>query len=173
MAKQVELPDQWLSNGFVFEVRKPKHAVEVKFYGNAETYLKPDGSYGHTHGQRPTCVRAVPYDVSSPATAMASPIAPAMVGRAERKTTFRPIAFDEYLRPSRNSPSAYTPMIRPNTAGCYGSASSISWSRRAYRAACAARSADWHPRISRMPTSSSSMIPTRFSRFRNDASSHG
>jgi starch phosphorylase len=37
------LPDQWLSNGFVFEVRKPKHAVEVKFYGNAETYLRPNG----------------------------------------------------------------------------------------------------------------------------------
>lgn len=61
--KQVELPDQWLSNGFVFEVRKPKHAVEVKFYGNAETYLKPDGNYAiRTVNAR--CVRAVPYDVS-------------------------------------------------------------------------------------------------------------
>lgn len=61
--KQVELPDQWLSNGFVFEVRKPKHAVEVKFYGSAETYLKPDGNYAiRTVNAR--CVRAVPYDVS-------------------------------------------------------------------------------------------------------------
>lgn len=61
--KQVELPDQWLSNGFVFEVRKPKHAVEVKFYGQAETYLKPDGNYAiRTVNAR--CVRAVPYDVS-------------------------------------------------------------------------------------------------------------
>jgi starch phosphorylase len=60
---QVELPDQWLSDGFVFEVRKPKHAVEVKFYGNAETYLKPDGNYAiRTVNAR--CVRAVPYDVS-------------------------------------------------------------------------------------------------------------
>ena len=60
--KQVELPDQWLSNGNVWEIRKPKYAVEVKFYGNPETYLKPDGSYGirtaHTVN-----VRAVPYDV--------------------------------------------------------------------------------------------------------------
>ena len=63
--KQVELPDQWLSNGFVFEVRKPKHAVEVKFYGNAETYLKPDGDYGWRLAN-PICVRAVPYDVSVP-----------------------------------------------------------------------------------------------------------
>ncbi|MDY6429555.1 MAG: glycogen/starch/alpha-glucan phosphorylase [Bacilli bacterium] len=63
--QQVELPDQWLTNGFVFEVRKLKHAVEVKFYGNAETYLKPNGEYGlRTVGA--TCVRAVPYDVSIP-----------------------------------------------------------------------------------------------------------
>lgn len=61
--KQVELPDQWLSNGFVFEVRKPKHAVEVKFYGNAETYLKPDGNYA-MRLVNARCIRAVPYDVS-------------------------------------------------------------------------------------------------------------
>ena len=63
--QQVELPDQWLSNGFVFEVRKPKHAVEVKFYGNAETYLKPNGEYA-LRTVNATCVRAVPYDVSIP-----------------------------------------------------------------------------------------------------------
>ena len=63
--RQVELPDQWLSNGFVFEVRKPKHAVEVKFYGNAETYLKPNGEYG-LRTVNATCVRAMPYDVSIP-----------------------------------------------------------------------------------------------------------
>ncbi len=60
--KQVELPDQWLTNGNAWEIRKPKYAVEVKFYGNPETYMKPDGSYGirtaHTVN-----VRAVPYDV--------------------------------------------------------------------------------------------------------------
>lgn len=61
--KQIELPDQWLSNGFVFEVRKPKHAVEVSFYGQAETYIKPDGNYAiRTVNAR--CIRAVPYDVS-------------------------------------------------------------------------------------------------------------
>jgi glycogen phosphorylase len=61
--KQVELPDQWLSDGFVFEVMKPKHAVDVQFYGNAETYLKPDGNYAiRTVNAR--SVRAVPYDVS-------------------------------------------------------------------------------------------------------------
>ncbi|MDY6094513.1 MAG: glycogen/starch/alpha-glucan phosphorylase, partial [Candidatus Enteromonas sp.] len=63
--QQVELPDQWLSNGFVFEVRKPKHSVEVQFYGNAETYLKPNGEYG-LRTVNATAVRAVPYDVSVP-----------------------------------------------------------------------------------------------------------
>lgn len=63
--EQVELPDQWLSNGFVFEVRKPKHAVEVQFGGNAETYLKPNGEYA-LRTVNATSVRAVPYDVSVP-----------------------------------------------------------------------------------------------------------
>lgn len=61
--KQVELPDQWMSDGFVFEVRKPKHAVEVGFYGHAETYPKNDGTYG-MRTVNSVKVRAVPYDVS-------------------------------------------------------------------------------------------------------------
>ena len=60
--KQVELPDQWLVNGNVWEVKKPKYAVEVKFYGNPETYLKPDGSYGIKTANA-VCIRSVPYDV--------------------------------------------------------------------------------------------------------------
>lgn len=63
--RQMELPDEWLSNGFVFEVRKPKHAVEVEFGGNAETYLKPNGEYA-LRTVNATHVRAVPYDVSIP-----------------------------------------------------------------------------------------------------------
>ena len=61
--KQVELPDQWLTNGYVFEVRKPKHAVEVKFYGNAETYIKPNGEFA-IRTVNATSVLAMPYDVS-------------------------------------------------------------------------------------------------------------
>ena len=61
--KQFEVPDQWLTNGFVFEVRKSKHAVEVQFGGSAETYLKEDGSFGLRTVQA-TCIKAVPYDVS-------------------------------------------------------------------------------------------------------------
>jgi len=61
--RQVELPDQWLQNGFVWEVRKPKHSVEVSFYGNAETFLKPDGDYG-IRTVNAIKVNACPYDVS-------------------------------------------------------------------------------------------------------------
>ena len=61
--RQTELPDQWLQNGFVWEVRKPKHSVDVEFYGNAETFLKPDGGYG-IRTVNSTKVNACPYDVS-------------------------------------------------------------------------------------------------------------
>ena len=60
--KQIELPDQWLTNGNVWEVRKAKYACEVKFYGHPETYLKPDGSYA-IRTKNAVCIRAVPYDV--------------------------------------------------------------------------------------------------------------
>ena len=61
--KQIEVPDQWLVNGNVWEVRKPKHSVEVKFYGSAETFAKPGGGYG-VRTVNPVCVKAVPYDLS-------------------------------------------------------------------------------------------------------------
>lgn len=60
---QEEIPDQWLSKGNVWEVKKPKHAVEVKFYGNAETYLDENGRIC-SRTVNATCVKAVPYDVS-------------------------------------------------------------------------------------------------------------
>ena len=60
--KQKELPDQWLTNGNVWEVRRSKYAVEVKFNGVPETYIKEDGSYA-IRTKDAVCVRAVPYDV--------------------------------------------------------------------------------------------------------------
>ena len=60
---QYEVPDQWLTNGNVWEVRKPKHAVEVKFYGNAETYFDEKGCM-RSRTVDAVCVNAVPYDVS-------------------------------------------------------------------------------------------------------------
>ena len=61
--RQFEVPDQWLTDGFVFETRKSKHAVEIEFGGSSESYIKEDGSFGlRTVGA--THVKAVPYDVS-------------------------------------------------------------------------------------------------------------
>lgn len=61
--RQFEVPDQWLTNGFVFETRKAKHSVEIEFGGSSESYIKEDGSFGlRTVGA--THVKAVPYDVS-------------------------------------------------------------------------------------------------------------
>ena len=60
--KQVEVPDIWLKNGNIWEVKNLKHSVDVKFYGQAETYLKPDGGYA-IRTVNALNVRAVPYDM--------------------------------------------------------------------------------------------------------------
>lgn len=61
--QQYEVPDQWLTNGFAFEVRKSKHAVEVQFGGETYVYPKKDGTYG-LKTVNAMHVKAVPYDVS-------------------------------------------------------------------------------------------------------------
>ncbi len=60
--KQVEVPDIWLHYGNPWETRNIRHAVEVKFYGNVETYWREDGimDVKHVNAQ---VVKAVPYDV--------------------------------------------------------------------------------------------------------------
>lgn len=60
--KQVEVPDQWLNLGNVWEVRKPKHAVNVKFYGNVQMELDSFGKMKANHVDAQV-IRAVPYDV--------------------------------------------------------------------------------------------------------------
>ena len=59
--RQVETPDQWLKLGYIWEIRKPEHAVDVAFYGEIEQeYL--DGRFIMNH-KNAEHVRAVPYDV--------------------------------------------------------------------------------------------------------------
>lgn len=60
--EQVEVPDQWLSLGNVWEVRKPKHAVNIKFGGHVDMWLGEDGKAVINHIPR-LVVCAVPYDV--------------------------------------------------------------------------------------------------------------
>ena len=59
---QVEIPDNWLKNGFAWEYRKPDKSIEVKFNGNAYMKKQPDGSLKLVY-ENPMTVMAVPYDV--------------------------------------------------------------------------------------------------------------
>ena len=59
---QVEIPDNWLGNGFEWEYRKADKAVNVKFNGNAYMKKEEDGSLSLVHEDYMT-VMAVPYDV--------------------------------------------------------------------------------------------------------------
>ena len=60
--KQVEVPDIWLKIGNPWEVRKPKHAVDVKFFGEIESYWQSNGKMSVKHINAET-IRAVPYDI--------------------------------------------------------------------------------------------------------------
>lgn len=59
---QVEIPDNWLRDGFAWEYRKPDKAIEVKFFGHA--YMKDigNGELELVH-ENPMVIMAVPYDV--------------------------------------------------------------------------------------------------------------
>ena len=60
--QQVEIPDNWLRDGFAWEYRKPDKSINVKFNGNAYMQKQPDGSLKLVHENAMT-VMAVPYDV--------------------------------------------------------------------------------------------------------------
>ncbi|MCB2296732.1 glycogen/starch/alpha-glucan phosphorylase [Clostridium tagluense] len=57
---QVEVPDNWLKNGNVWEIRKENKAVEVRFYG--DVYLKEENGETKVVHENYQSVRAVPYD---------------------------------------------------------------------------------------------------------------
>jgi starch phosphorylase len=58
---QVELPEQWLRHGNVWEVRKPDEAVEISFWGSIDTNYDNKGlTFKHVGAQK---VLAVPYDM--------------------------------------------------------------------------------------------------------------
>ncbi len=58
---QLEEPDDWLRNGFPFEVKRAEYAVEVKFGG----YVRVENKDGRNHfiQEGYQSVRAVPYDM--------------------------------------------------------------------------------------------------------------
>ena len=58
---QVEVPDEWLKNGYPFELRRPEYATEVKFGGYVKTEW--DGQRNHFVQEGYQSVLAVPYDM--------------------------------------------------------------------------------------------------------------
>ena len=60
--EQIEVPDMWLRIGNPWEIRKPKHTVDVKFYGEMRVNYN---EVGNMHFEHVNCthVLAVPYDM--------------------------------------------------------------------------------------------------------------
>ena len=58
---QGEVPDEWLKNGYPFELRRPEYATEVKFGGYVKTEW--DGERNHFVQEGYQSVLAVPYDM--------------------------------------------------------------------------------------------------------------
>ena len=59
---QREVPDDWLKDGYPFEVKRPEYEYEVKFGGYVTSEEKEDGRIVFTHRDY-SSVLAVPYDM--------------------------------------------------------------------------------------------------------------
>ena len=59
---QVEAPDNWLANGYPFELRRPEYAKIVKFGGNVRVDVDEFGE-SHFSQENYQSVQAVPYDL--------------------------------------------------------------------------------------------------------------
>ncbi len=59
---QVEVPDNWLADGYPFELRRPEYAKEVKFGGWVSTFVDKNGrTVFKQEGYQ--SVKAIPYDM--------------------------------------------------------------------------------------------------------------
>ena len=59
---QVETPDNWLKEGYPFELRRPEYCYEVKFGGYVRAENTSDGKTKFVH-ENYQAVKAVPYDM--------------------------------------------------------------------------------------------------------------
>ncbi|MBQ7535576.1 MAG: glycogen/starch/alpha-glucan phosphorylase [Stomatobaculum sp.] len=59
---QIEIPDDWLKNGYPFEIKREEYACEVKFGGHVRSQMGDDGRT-HYHQENYSSVRAIPYDL--------------------------------------------------------------------------------------------------------------
>lgn len=58
---QIEVPDEWLKDGYPFEIRRAEYATEVKFGGYVDTEW--DGKRNHFVQKGYQSIMAVPYDI--------------------------------------------------------------------------------------------------------------
>lgn len=59
---QIEEPDNWLKDGYPFELRRPEHTFEVKFGGFVRSEMDEKGNVKFIHDGYQS-VKAVPYDM--------------------------------------------------------------------------------------------------------------
>ncbi len=59
---QIEVPDNWLKNGYPFELRRPEYCYEVKFGGNVRSFTNESGNLDFVH-ENYQSVLAVAYDM--------------------------------------------------------------------------------------------------------------
>lgn len=59
---QIEEPDNWLKNGYPFELKRPEYSFEVKFGGYVRAEAQSDGRTKFVHDGYQS-VKAIPYDM--------------------------------------------------------------------------------------------------------------
>lgn len=59
---QVEVPDNWLKNGYPFEMKRPEYCYEVRFGGHVRMEMREDGNMDFIHEDY-QAVNAVAYDL--------------------------------------------------------------------------------------------------------------
>ena len=59
---QIEVPDNWLKDGYPFELRRPEYCYEIKFGGNVEESVDEKGNLKFKHVNYQS-VMAIPYDM--------------------------------------------------------------------------------------------------------------
>lgn len=89
---QKEVPDDWLANGYPFELKRAEYAHEIKFGGTVRAVRQPDGQYKFVQ-ENYHSVMAVPYDM--PITGFGNNVVNSLImWDAEPKEAFSLESFD-------------------------------------------------------------------------------
>ncbi len=89
---QVEVPDNWLKNGYPFELRRPEYTYEVKFGGNVRETVNENGELAFVH-ENYQAVNAVAYDM--PITGYGNYVVDTLIiWDAQPKEEFKLASFD-------------------------------------------------------------------------------